>query len=55
MARRTARGPCRASFANHLVIMAKSPVMGRVKRRLGRDIGEVAATGFYRHCLSHIV
>jgi len=45
----------RASFANHLVIMAKSPVQGRVKRRLGRDIGAVAAAGFYRHCLSHVV
>jgi uncharacterized protein len=55
MARRPAHRPRRASFANHLVIMAKSPHLGRVKRRLGRDIGEVAATGFYRHCLSHVV
>jgi uncharacterized protein len=55
MARRTARGPRRTSFAKHLVIMAKSPCLGRVKRRLGRDIGEVAATGFYRTCLSHAV
>jgi hypothetical protein len=45
----------RASFANHLVIMAKSPRLGRVKRRLGRDIGDVAAAGFYRNCLSHTV
>jgi uncharacterized protein len=35
--------------------MAKSPCLGRVKRRLGRDIGDVAATSFYRHCLSHAV
>ena len=35
--------------------MAKSPQLGRVKRRLGRDIGDVAATRFYRSCLSHIV
>jgi rSAM/selenodomain-associated transferase 1 len=55
MARRTARGPRRTSFAKHLVIMVKSPVMGRVKRRLGRDIGHVAATSFYRNCLSHTV
>jgi len=33
--------------------MAKSPVLGRVKRRLGRDIGDVAALRFYRSCLSH--
>jgi rSAM/selenodomain-associated transferase 1 len=55
MARRHARGPRRSSFANHLVIMAKSPLLGRVKRRLGRDIGDVAATRFYRSCLSHTV
>lgn len=55
MARCRARRPRRTSFANHLVIMAKSPVIGRVKRRLGRDIGDVAATGFYRRCLSHVV
>ena len=35
--------------------MAKSPHLGRVKRRLGRDIGDVAAAGFYRNCLSHTV
>ena len=33
--------------------MAKSPVAGRVKRRLGREIGDVAAIRFYRICLSH--
>jgi rSAM/selenodomain-associated transferase 1 len=55
MARRLARCPRRSSFANHLVIMAKSPQLGRVKRRLGSDIGGVAATRFYRSCLSHTV
>jgi rSAM/selenodomain-associated transferase 1 len=35
--------------------MAKSPDLGRVKRRLGRDIGDVAATRFYRTCLFHTV
>jgi rSAM/selenodomain-associated transferase 1 len=55
MARRRAEAPRRSSFAKHLVIMAKSPVMGRVKRRLGREIGDVAAIRFYRHCLSHAV
>lgn len=34
-----------------LIIMAKPPRLGRVKRRLGRQIGAVAATGFYRTCL----
>ncbi len=55
MARRSdgrARG---ASFAKRLVIMAKSPDMGRVKRRLSREIGASAATRFYRSCLSHTV
>jgi rSAM/selenodomain-associated transferase 1 len=55
MASRHARCPRRSSFANHLVIMAKSPQLGRVKRRLGSDIGGVAATRFYRSCLSHTV
>lgn len=53
MARRNASRPRRASFAKRLVIMAKSPVLGRVKRRLGREIGDVAALRFYRSCLSH--
>lgn len=55
MASRRARVPRRLSFAKHLVIMAKSPVLGRVKRRLGREIGDVAALRFYRSCLSHTV
>ncbi len=55
MARRRAEAPRRASYAKQLVIMAKSPVAGRVKRRLARDIGDVAAIRFYRHCLSHAV
>jgi uncharacterized protein len=33
--------------------MAKSPVLGRAKRRLAAEIGEVAALRFYRSCLSH--
>lgn len=32
----------------HLVVMAKEPRIGRVKTRLGRDIGQVAAWNFYR-------
>jgi rSAM/selenodomain-associated transferase 1 len=53
MARRHAHLPRHSSFAKHLVIMAKSPILGRVKRRLGREIGDVAALRFYRFCLSH--
>jgi len=37
--------------ARHLIIMAKAPRLGRVKTRLGRDIGAVAATRFYRRTL----
>jgi uncharacterized protein len=55
MVRRRAEAPRRAHFANHLVIMAKRPVMGRTKRRLARELGEVAALRFYRNCLLHTV
>lgn len=40
-----------APFACRLVIMAKVPVAGRVKTRLAREIGVVAATMFYRHAM----
>jgi len=43
----------RSGYANHLIVMAKRPVAGRVKRRLGREIGATAAIRFYRHCLAH--
>jgi rSAM/selenodomain-associated transferase 1 len=55
VARRHRGCPRRISFAPRLVIMAKSPVAGLVKRRLARDIGDVAATRIYRSCLSHTV
>lgn len=35
----------------HLVIFARAPQAGRVKRRLARTLGVVAATGFYRRVL----
>jgi hypothetical protein len=38
-----------------LIVMAKTPVLGRVKNRLSREIGNVAALRFYRHCLNHTV
>ena len=38
-----------------VIVMAKAPVMGRVKTRLARDIGSVAATGFYRTGLNRLL
>ena len=55
MARRLSAAPRRANFAKHLVIMAKAPAMGRAKRRLAGEIGEIAALRFYRACLFHAV
>ncbi|MGE4221284.1 MAG: TIGR04282 family arsenosugar biosynthesis glycosyltransferase [Alphaproteobacteria bacterium] len=37
---------------HHLVIFAKSPRLGRAKRRLAADIGSVAALRFYRTLLA---
>lgn len=39
----------------HLVIMAKIPRLGRVKRRLAADIGGIAALGFYRNSLALVM
>jgi len=41
----------RARPERYLVIMAKSPRLGLAKRRLGPEIGDVAALRFYRNCL----
>lgn len=41
--------------ARHLIVFAKAPVLGRVKSRLGRDIGPVAATSFYRRNLDAVL
>jgi rSAM/selenodomain-associated transferase 1 len=35
--------------------MAKAPVAGRVKTRLGRQIGAAAAARFYRHSLAALI
>ncbi len=35
----------------HLVVMARAPRLGAVKRRLAEDIGALAALRFYRHTL----
>jgi rSAM/selenodomain-associated transferase 1 len=42
-------------LAQHLIIMAKRPVAGSVKRRLARGIGDVAALRFYRAMLANTV
>lgn len=39
-------------MTRHLVIFARAPQLGRVKRRLARDIGDAAATRFYRQTLA---
>lgn len=39
-------------MTRHLVIFARAPQLGRVKRRLARDIGDAAATRFYRLTLA---
>jgi rSAM/selenodomain-associated transferase 1 len=46
---------CRAVYAPRLIIMAKSPRAGLVKRRLASSIGAVAAAQFHRTCLAHTV
>lgn len=38
----------------HLVLFVKQPRMGRVKTRLAREVGAVAATGFYRTALARL-
>lgn len=37
------------------MVFAREPVLGRVKTRLGRDIGSFAATRFYRQTLSGVL
>lgn len=39
----------------HLIVMLKVPVAGRVKTRLARGIGTVAATAVYRHGLAALL
>jgi hypothetical protein len=42
-------------FGCRLVVMVKSPVVGRVKTRLARTIGGVTATQFYRHTCAAVL
>ncbi|MGB2933429.1 MAG: TIGR04282 family arsenosugar biosynthesis glycosyltransferase [Methyloceanibacter sp.] len=53
MARHRKRRVARVAYGPRLVIMAKMPKAGRVKRRLAREIGGTAATQFARTCLGH--
>ena len=42
------------AYQRWLVAMAKEPRCGAVKSRLARDIGAVAATGFYRNTFANV-
>ena len=42
-------------MGNQLVIMVKEPRAGRVKTRLGKDIGMVPAVWWYRHQVKSII
>ena len=42
-------------LALHLVVMARAPRLGAVKRRLARDVGDMAAWNFYRHGLASLL
>lgn len=44
-----------APFSRRLVVMVKEPRAGRVKTRLAREIGAVAATQFYRHAAAAVI
>lgn len=39
----------------HLIIFAKAPVLGRVKRRLAAEVGDVEALRFYRANLARLI
>ena len=41
--------------ANHLVIFARAPRLGAVKRRLAADIGALGASHFYRQTLAGVL
>lgn len=47
--------PGSGRFAPNLVIMARAPILGTVKRRLAADIGFPAATNFYRGLLRRVL
>lgn len=45
--------PASACFAPRLIVMAKAPLAGRIKKRLAAGVGAVSAARFYRTCLAH--
>jgi uncharacterized protein len=47
--------PSGHGVAGLLIVMAKVPVMGRVKTRLARQVGAATALRFYRTTLKHVV
>jgi hypothetical protein len=49
------RRPAAKSYARRLVVMVKEPRAGRVKTRLGREAGIVAATWFCRHTIAALL
>lgn len=51
----TCHGRRTPSFGRHLVLMVKEPVGGRVKTRLGRQLGVARATSFYRHATAAVL
>jgi uncharacterized protein len=42
-------------LSNHLVVMARAPRLGRVKRRLAAAVGDQAALAFYRRALAALL
>jgi uncharacterized protein len=44
-----------APFRCRLIVMAKDPVMGRVKTRLARDIGQAGAIRFFRATAAAVI
>ncbi|RMF39766.1 MAG: glycosyltransferase [Alphaproteobacteria bacterium] len=44
-----------AERARHLVLFLREPVPGRVKTRLGRDIGMIEACWWYRHAVRDLI
>lgn len=47
--------PQPTKYRQHLVVMVKYPNAGRVKTRLGRDIGRVAAAWWFRHQVARLL
>ena len=44
-----------ASGSRQLIVFLRAPALGRVKRRLARGIGDLAALRFYRECSASVL